>query len=79
MSKKYTVYQIINNGLSIAPELNRDNYYKKEFVEAEELEKVNLDTTKEMKLIIKRTFGHTFKTKDGFDIFWKGLEREMNK
>lgn len=38
--KKYTAYQIINSGTSICPNVNRDEYYKEEFVKLEEIEQL---------------------------------------
>ena len=40
--KTKTTYQIINTGLSISPNLNRDEYYKEEWIKKEDvLELIN--------------------------------------
>lgn len=38
--KEFTAYQIANNGMSIFPNLNRDDYYKQKFFKKEEVLKL---------------------------------------
>lgn len=38
--KKYTTYQIMNQGLSISPDLNRDDYFKEKWIKLSEFNKL---------------------------------------
>ncbi len=51
--RKYTTYEIMNEGLAISPGLDRDEYYQEEFIKVsdllEALKKKRIWTLKDLK------------------------------